>query len=427
MTDTRSPPLPLDEIVKIGAIVRNALLARAGVATLADSLTWAELTETFRIRAAQPAALPQLARERRALRNFRAAADAAADSLTEQVRSVFYCEPLVSASLVALAAAREPAFDAELGRILARAGYAPATASPENLDIWLTEPLARPETARAGKHTPLPASTIRTLRDRFRGARDPLDIIFAETIDDQSDLVTSVLIEAAWATGLRPVEWLSASMSVDTPDGRMDLTELYKSALKGSPVPPGIDRLGRLRHLKALLGTQVDSGPAWLRVRNAKAQWFRQHGLPARRSIGLRAYPQSTRIAVYCAAFAARRIGAGQWDKWRRRVNRRLKGRAADLSPDGVPITLYAFRHDFIERAKAALPPEEVAALAGHCSTASKGYYGRPRLRGRAARAAAPAEPDPDLVRILRDHFEQRRRPRPESGPYPSPSPSPGG
>ena len=361
---------------------------------------------------------------------------AAPPALQEQQAEAFYSEPILRHALQSLTLANPPPTLHSSVNPQSGSGDGPRLA--ENLEAWMADPVVHPRAAQSplhsnGKdgHQPISAACLSGIRDALRGFRDPVDVIVAteDEFDKLTDLAAWLAAEATWCTGLRPAEWPSARLTVqDTRTGdRRAVADLYSEALaeKPPPSPAAHDRIGFLRLVKGILLDILGSGAIWLDVRNAKSNHSEEYGLPGTRAIGLESLPPSGKLAVFCAAvMAARADAADSWAAWCRRINTRL-GR---LAPDfGFKrLTFHSFRHDFIERAKAALRPEEVAALAGHCSVDSKGSYGRPNMRGK--RLAAPAIPDPEHVRILDRHFEARREAARErkAAARQAPSPSPG-
>ena len=351
-----------------------------------------------------------------------------------RISETFYAEPVVRHHLGQLASSRT----SDISELPDReTGFAPASRSfdpsPENLSIWLNQPAVHAPAARQPeeeRHKPITAADISLLRDRIAGSWDPVDIIFADDIQfsRMADLAAAVMAEAIWATGARPSEWPTAKLHV----GKFGSVEdLHLSLLRRESLPLSHLREAFLRRVKGDLYGVLESGPVRVHIESAKTAWTMRYGLPTTRKIGLSLYPLSVQTSVYCATILASRAAATTrrgWTNWQDRINRRLQRLAPEIRRDAL--TLYSFRHDFIERCKASMPPEEVAALAGHCSASSKASYGRPKVRG-GKRAAFPAQPDPAHVGLLREHFA---RPSPRRGtravkalkPEPRPSPAPG-
>ena len=352
----------------------------------------------------------------------------------------FYAAPLLRDGLRRLIAAPDPGLPGRVGKIIDRLEAVASRAPPPHDALaQLSEPAAgvRPSAAAArsgtGSFEPVTPADLRALRDHFRGGRDPVDLVFAENINPLTDLAASVVAEASWATGLRPCEWPEAKLVVECGGPRAESVEtLFDDALESSQPPPPSRRWDWLAHLRSLLLGQMQSGAAWLEVRTRKAGHARRQGLPDTRRLGLGNQPDALQVAVFCTAdLAARLDRRGEWDAWQRRINRRLKSASQRLFPSRRrPITLYSFRHDFIDRAKGAgLCAEEIGALAGHSSRRSKAHYGRPAAH--ASGGGVMPVPDPEHVARLREHERSRRAVRrasgrdagPERSPDPSPSP----
>ena len=352
----------------------------------------------------------------------------------DRLDGFLFSRPLVRRALKEAVSA--PAPDAaerllKLGRDL-RAAPSPADAGPGT------------SAAASGRreHEPIREGDIRNIAHHFTAGWDVLDMIFHPRLEQLTNLATGVIAEASWLTGVRPAEWPDAELKMEEGTGRRPVHEIYGDALAAAPLPdPEADRQGFLARARGALVRIVESAPVWLEVRTAKSNWLRRHGLPTMRSIGLGRATTDQKIAVLCATAGIRRIGPGRWDAWQRRINRRLQAAVPSVLPQRRDrrLTLYSCRHDFIDRAKATLPPEEVAALAGHSSERTKGHYGRPRAKGSAG-AVAPAVADPAEVGAIRAHLELRSANRPgtepaadraaEAGsgsPSPAPSPSFGG
>ena len=290
-------------------------------------------------------------------------------------------------------------------------------------------------------HEPIGEEDLRTLVHHIAGGWDPLDAIFYPDLGHLTNLATAVIAEASWGTGVRPVEWLDANLTVELDGRRSDVHRVYRAALERDPPPAEeANRPGFVAHSRRLLEGILESGPVWLEVRTAKGQWLRRHGLPLVRSIGLGRAGTNMKTSVFCATALVRRIGGSRWPAWQKRLNRRLKRAASRLLPHRrQELKLYSFRHDFIDRCKAVLPPAETAALAGHSSAKTKVHYGRPRVRGSAG-TMVPAQGSPEEVAAMELHFERRQareigrpvreaaaEPPAAEGPSPSLSPSPGG
>ena len=361
------------------------------------------------------------------------AAAAGQPGLQSRLDGIFFARPLVR-------------------QVLAEAVSQPDRDLPDRLARLRKAALAEPSAAGAasalagdvrGKqvHEPISKEDLRTLVHHLAGGWDSLDAIFYPDLDHLPSLATAVIAEASWGTGVRPVEWLGANLTVELDGRRNDVHRVYQAALQRDPPPDEeANRPGFLAHSRRLLEGILESGPVWLEVRSAKGQWLRRHGLPAVRSIGLSRAGTVMKTSVFCATAVVRRIGRSAWPAWQKRLNRRLKKAARRLLPHRrQELKLYSFRHDFIDRCKAVLSPAETAALAGHSSAKTKVHYGRPRLRGSTG-TGVPAQGLPEEVAAMDLHFERRAareidrpgrevasEPEDGEGPSPSPSLSPGG
>ena len=440
MTNPSSRPQPIsrEELETVGTIARrimNGLSVEPQAVIDPDNLSWSSMTDCTAswLRKGLITGLTATA-ENEAMSAFARAA--AQPALQEQLAEVFYAEPILRHALQSMTLASPPPAIQATVHPQSSAGDGPRLV--ENLEAWLADPVVHPQAAQSpapsnGKdgHQPISAACLSGIRDALRGSRDPVDVIFAtqDEFDKLTDLAAWMAAEATWCTGLRPAEWPSARLMVhDVRTGeKRAVDDLYSEALadKPPPNPAAHDRIGFLRHVKGILLDILGSGAIWLHVRNAKSNHSEEYGLPRTRAIGLESLPPSGKLSVFCATvLVARADAAGNWAAWCRRINTRLGRLAPEFGFN--KLTFYSFRHDFIERAKAALRPEEVAALAGHCSADSKGSYGRPNMRGK--RLAAPAIPDPEHVRILGQHFAARREAAMErkAAARQAPSPSPG-
>lgn len=360
------------------------------------------------------------------------AAAAGEPGLQSKVDGFFFARPLVR-------------------QVLSEAVAQPDRDLPERLARLRESAMAEPSAAGAaaaaadgeGKqvHEPISEEDLRTVVHHLIGGWDPLDTIFYPKLSHLPNLATAVIAEASWGTGVRPVEWLDANLTVELDGRRNDVHRVYQAALARDPPPDEeANRPGFLAHARRLLEGILESGPVWLEVQSAKGHWLRRHGLPAVRSIGLSRAGTVMKTSVFCATAMVRRIGRRSWPAWQKKLNRRLKKVAVRLVPHRrQELKLYSFRHDFIDRCKAVLSPAETAALAGHSSAKTKVHYGRPRVRGSTG-TVVPAQGSPEEVAAMEMHFERRAArvvehpvrevvPEPEAGegPSPSPSPSPGG
>ena len=298
-------------------------------------------------------------------------------------------------------------------------------------------PWPRPAKGKPDLFEPISEADLHKLCQYLNPAHDPLDAMFHPQLEQLDGLSAAVFAEASWATGTRPAEWPSAAIEVEQDSRRQNVHLVFKRAMEADPPPPLVnDRPGFLAHSRTLLSRILTSGPVWLKLRTAKSDFLAKAGLPLTRSIGLHYAPLRTKIATTAAVYLANRHakpGPAAWRSAQRRMNSRLKSAAEELLPDRTrPLTLYEFRHAFLDRCKALLTRSEIAALAGHSSPRTKQHYGRPQHQtGRSA--VLPAHACPDEVAIFEAHLARKpgkpapKPAEPTSSPAPSPAPRPGG
>ncbi len=367
----------------------------------------------------------------------RAAGDPETESL---VRRRMAANPWARQGVLALIQRADPTLPRRVADLAARTDRLYREASgplqDSSAEVWLRDPAgaAAPKPPQSG-FGPITARMLADLSDRLTGEWSEVDLLRQDSPPAMTDLLTAVMAQASWTVGLRPAEWPSARMSVKTESSPFALLaeEMYAEALEARPPPPLHRRAEWVRHARSMLERQLELGEVWLSVSTRKSGWAVAKGLPTVRSLNITASEMRLKTAVFCAAAASRTLEhAGAWSAAQRRINNRLKRAAVMLFPDRrEPLTLYAFRHDFIDRAKSALSPEETAALAGHVSPATKRHYGQPG-RGGGGRGLIAVSPDPAHVSLLREHAAQRRLDRAaraktrEAARSPSPSPSPG-
>ncbi len=414
-----------------GSAVRRTLEAVGPDVFRMSSVSAWELVAGTVLQQVEAGAIPQgLAQEE--ISALQAVASHAGDlDLRSRLDGFFFANPRIREVLESAASHRDPSALEKLERLGSELSAGPSAAGA-----------ASGPGPDSGKpvHEPIRRDDIASLAQHFSSGWDKLDLMFYSPLDQLTNHATGVIAEASWLTGVRPAEWPAAEMLVETPGGRVPVHKLYEEALLKSPPPQrDINRPAFLAAARGLLARILESAPVWLQVNTVKSDWLRRYGLPPVRSIGLGRASTDEKISVWCATAMVRRIGAQRWPSWRRRINRRLQAATQKLLPGrSEALTLYSFRHDFIDRAKSTLPPAEVAALAGHSSERTKVHYGRPRSKGSAG-AMAPAQASPDEVALVEAHLEARAsagriaeqsHPDPDcpAGPEgPSPSPSPGG
>ena len=322
-----------------------------------------------------------------------------------------------------------------------------AASIPDDLEPLHAELNGHPpdKQPRPGKHDafePISAADMELLIWNLNRTHDPLDSMFHPDLRQLDGLTAAVIAEASWATGARPAEWPSAAIEVEHDGQRQHVHDIFRQAINDDPPPqPTHNRPGFLAHTRALLTRILTAGPVWLQVNSVKRKHLAAAGLPLTRSIGLHHAPIGTKIAATAAVYLASRHTASGPSAWRstcRRLNIRLQNASRELFPERRKlITLYEFRHDFLDRCKALLTPAEVATLAGHSSLVSKQHYGRPRHQCQGS-GVMPAFADPEEVAIFEAHLLPKRTaaqpptpPRqlhpPSASISPAPAPTPGG
>ncbi len=354
---------------------------------------------------------------------------AAGPDLKSRLDGFFFSRPLVRRVLASAVSETGPDLPARLARIETREVASAAGAAPASRAAPLNGKLV---------HEPISEEDLATLVQHLAGGFDPLDAIFYPELEHLGSIAAAIIVEASWATGVRPVEWVGSNLAVEIDGQLQDVHRVYKAALQRDPPPnERSNRPGFLAHARHQLAGLLESGPVWLEVNSAKSVWLQRHGLSTHRSIGLARASTDVKMSVFCATAVVRRIGQASWSAWQRRINRRLRQAGRRLLPARQqPLKLYSFRHDFIDRCKAVLSPAETAALAGHSSARTKMHYGRPRRKGSTG-AVVPAQAAPAETAAMEMHLERQAKGKPDRTPArtrrptfsdgPSPSPSPGG
>ena len=208
--------------------------------------------------------------------------------------------------------------------------------------------------------------------------------------------------QATYLTGLRPAEWPTSQLLVDSGPG--------------GPIPivqaPG---WGDREQVKLLL----QANPQLYCV-NAKESAVTACG-PWRR-LGLRQLSQADVAVVLAASMLARDL-ANDWGRIVENASLTIRRAVEELSPGHPPVTLYTFRHDFAHRARERFTPIEVAALMGHISPATNRHYGTRRKAssggsgGSTVQPAGLPEPDPMNVAMVEAYLPRQAPPAPHSLP----------
>ncbi|MCY4326239.1 MAG: hypothetical protein OXC53_01425 [Rhodobacteraceae bacterium] len=396
---------------------------------------------------------------------IRAFASLGSDAPLDLLHQNLAHDPPLRHALAALATTPAPppdVLDAVFAAQPVRANGRPPPGFAESSEIWLRHhehvPVEMVTDTPVSDHTPITPQLLNAILTHLPHGLNPLDLLFVSDAEltrrTCRTLFTAVMVESVWATGIRPAEWPSAEPWLEIDGQRVKLRALYQDSLKATRAhcPPRHNRNAWLAHVRGQLVELLDRGPLWITVRNAKARFLHQAGLPERRSIGLHEHSISTRIAVFCAAMTGRDIGPKRlWENpLQNSVYKQLVRVGTELQRVGLyrppchragqpkKLNLYTMRHDFIDRAKSAgLSAAEISAIAGHSSPATKAHYGRARSGG--GRALSPRA-RPDEVAAYARHHETRReqardrqrarrqshrRQRPVSdGPVPAPTPS---
>lgn len=201
-----------------------------------------------------------------------------------------------------------------------------------------------------------------------------------------------VILTASIVAGLRPREWVSASLS-DTP-----------------PRPPGQEQLDHPFFQK---------GP-WLTVQNAKTTQGRSFGPVRHLNLGP-LNPSELVLVETCIAQVADAVGGDRtaWPDVEELLIKAMWRKTRSLWPRrATHYTLYSGRHTFAARAKQFFSQAEVAALMGHISDETAGrHYGRASSRGTAGIGDIPwplPVPDPAAVEMVLQESLNRR---PTTGP----------
>ncbi len=453
-----SPSLTDDRIASLVVALRRILDQHAAAGLPVEIIGWRALATSPSLGQARSQVTPAAAAaEKDAIRAL-AALDSAAS--LDRLHVATAHEPLLRHALTALAQTPRPDEDQLEAYLAVSLDTAPPPSSTDapavfkgRTDIWRQNDVGhlQPDAPDSDAHTPIDAALLGEILACLQPAMTPVELLYAEDdlLNSKAGWVsqTATLAEAVWATGIRIVEWPSASLLLEIDGERQDLLPLYHRSLDESdPPPPAHRHSERLAYYRNPLTALLDLGPLWIRVRTAKATFIDSKDLPAHRTIGLHGHALTTRIAVCAAAILTQ--DAEHRDGWQelahRRIRRTLTRTGETLAARGLytpprkksggsdPLTLYSMRHDFIDRAKAAgLSAAEISALAGHSSPDTKSHYGRPKA---GSRAAPRPVADPDETEAFARHHERRRaakavrrrearRPR-ASDSLPSPTPS---
>ncbi len=415
-------PSPLDRQIQLAASAVDRVIGTAGAGVLGsgNASPWETVYSAVLLqRDSGEIPFEAAAAELKAVRTIATLADTGA--LADRLESSLFSRPQAKQVLSSAMRQTGTAVGARLEALEREAG--PRPSAPAGAP-------ARPDPGRT-VHEPISEEDLSALTRHVMGGWDPLDVIFHDRVEQLTNVACGVLAEASWATGVRPAEWLGANLVVERDGMLANVHEVYCAVLAADPPPEqSASRPRFLAHARHLLTGILDSGQVWLKVTNAKNVWLKRHGLSETRSIGLSRCPSHLKLSVFCATALVRRVGPDAWLRWRKRINRRLRAAAALALPRRLQaLTLYGFRHDFIDRCKAILGPAEVMALAGHSSVRSKVHYGRPRVRGGSGGRDPPAEAEPSEVRAMERHLERvavvRKDPSPaapDSALSPSPS-----
>ena len=206
---------------------------------------------------------------------------------------------------------------------------------------------------------------------------------------------------------------------MESESGRAIAMSAAVESLMGSTDLP--DRTARaddwLVAMTEILARPLEFGVPWLVLRNAKTYQAELKGMPLERALEISRLPESTQTVIWCVAEIFRSTwplpADVMFEAWHgparkeaeARVNNASK-RISNMSRRVLPdypdtITLLTLRRDFGDRAKSALPQEEVAVMMGHTAVASLASYGRgvDRLKYTGDRhPQAHVVPHPDRV-----------------------------
>ena len=225
-----------------------------------------------------------------------------------------------------------------------------------------------------------------------------------------------IFARTIWLTGMRPIELWCCRQLVPKPDPTLSETERARlrndlAAAASSPhytaveqsdidawgglgeAAAGLSRLSRLPPILAIPSAkQANANPT---LRNP----YRFQNVESLSADDL----TSLCLAGQLASF---NLPEARKAEINRRLNRVFVQITDELFPDRpIPLTLYSLRHDFVDRARRALPIEAAAALTGHTSRDTLYGYGAPYVRKGRARQdlshTAPILPQPDPARVV--------------------------